>query len=248
MSYTLYYKSAFLKVKDLYLPMFESADSNLYESLCPSKRVRDWGNTIFSEHEILLNKNEVLALPNEINERLKNRNKDYTDNILFGYYYGISVNSKKPINTTYNDFKNMFSNGIKYALTLDDLKRLGIILHAYVYDKSEDFCKKPINIKTEDDIIEAIKANKTVWFSYFGLFEDKYNYIKAICRKDDKSSKKEFIVVTNLGYIKDFNGLMPIYTHDKDEAKRFTNLVSKYIVNGLSIIDKDIVSVGNMRA
>lgn len=253
MSYTLYYKSCFLRVKDMYLPMFEAADSNLYEFSNPHKRVRDWSNTIFADNDggIFLTKENALALPLKINEKIRNKEKKYTDNNLFGYYYGVSVKGKRPINTTFNDFKNLFENGVRLSLGYDDLKQLGISIKAYVYcGEGIDFTRKPISINSEKDIVDAVKDNKTVWFSYWGLDNDKYNYIKTVCRynRGEARNKKNYLVRTNLGYVKGFDGFIPLFTANKSDAALFANTDSKYIINGIMSVGNGITSVGNATA
>lgn len=243
MSYSIYNKAMFLKIgNDKYLPMFEAAESNVYDE--NNKRAKNWSNTIFSNKSILLSENEVVALPNEIRQKLINEKSDKYNDSCFGYFYGLSIRNKRPINTSFNDFKNLFKNGMAYAITFNELKNLGIYLYAYRYNKEKDYATEQVVISNENDIITLSENKDVVWFEYLNLSENKYNIIKAI--KDIKKGKnKNFIVKTNLGYISRFNEFKPCYALTINEALKVSNTISKWIVKGLFSIssNKKIYSV-----
>lgn len=244
MSYSIYYNSSFLKVvEDKYLPMFEGADSNVWSIENPNKRCKTWENTIFPNKEILLSEKELLDMLKEIkSELVSSYPMEYGDN-CFGFFYGIGIKGKKPINTTFNDFKNLFKNGLKYAVTLNELKEMGVSLSAYKYNNGT---RQQVNISNENDIITLYENKETVWFEYLNLSENKYNILKAI--KDiNKGTNKNYVIKTNLGYINHFNGLLPCFVESIDNALKVSNTASKWIVNGLLSIKgvNDLYSVGN---
>lgn len=230
MSFSLYYKSMFLKVgEDKYLPMFETAESNVWSANNPRKRSRDWGNTRFSvvNNKLLLSEKELLEIPTKIEENIVKKHSDYNSK-SFGFYYGLSVGGKSTSKTTFNDYKSLFKNGINNAITFDILKTLNISIYGY---KFEENGYKKFSIKNEDDIIRLVETEPNIWFSFLNLKEEKYKLIKAILSY--KSNKNNtWLIKTNLGFIKSFdNKLNPIFTNNEKESMLLSNSAAKALFN-----------------
>lgn len=143
MSYSIFYDKAFVKLSDgRYLPFVLSGCNNVYS--CHgngTRRARDWqmflpnlgGTRIGTEEQLLSAMEDWRRERIETNEE-NNKYRietgrpewcdDYTDK-RFGYYAGVAVYGKTTHTTTYNDLVNFVKQGIKYAITIEQMKALG---------------------------------------------------------------------------------------------------------------------------
>lgn len=247
MSYSIYFKSMFLRIgNDKYLPMFETAESNVWSASNPRQRSKEWGNTKFAciDNKILLTKEEILSIPYKIEDKIKEKHSDYNGN-NFGYLYGLAVGNKSTLKTTFNDYKNLFKNGLKNAIDFEVLRKFNITIYGYRFstDGAYHYIKYPIN--NEQDVISLCENEPNVWFSFLKLDEEKYKYIKMVINYKP-SKNKALVIQTNLGYIKSFdNNLMPEYTENEKEAALFTKSEANAIFDlGIRSLGKDLNELG----
>lgn len=235
MGYTIYHKAMFLKVGEKYLPMFETAESNVWSYENPRKRTRDWGNTRFSvqNFSFLMSENDLLNIPLETEKRIMAKNSDYKKD-SFGYYLGIAIGSKKTNKSSFNDYKNLFKSGIKNSITFDIMNKLNIQLKAVKFDLNANKYVH-IDVKSEDELINLIENEKDIWLSYYYMNDSKYDYIKLILNNKPykpKYNRVPYGVETNLGFVIGFDdNFKPKFTKEQELLKRFTENQSKIISN-----------------
>lgn len=244
MSFSLYYKSMFLKVgEDKYLPMFETAESNVWSANNPRKRSRDWGNTKFEKNNILLTEKELLSIPYKNEERLKERYSDYNGK-NFGFLYGIAIGNKSTVKTSFNDYKNLFKNGLKQSISFEALKNLNITIYGYKFCSDRECNYKKFSIEKVEDILSLCENEPDVWFSFLNLSEEKYRFIKTVLNHKE-SKNNTWVVETNNGFIESLNDDFTInYCSNQGDAMRFSKAEAKNFFNAdLIYLYKDVNSV-----
>ena len=142
MSYEIYYDKAFIKVNDnTYIPFLETGSNNCYQSGKSGrfdKRERNWYNdTFFTEGEVMQTKNNILLKIDKFRQGLidsnieyntahpEYNNDSYTDN-RFGYYAGCTKYGSGTTKFTFKMFQNIYLNGFKEALTIEEYAAKGI--------------------------------------------------------------------------------------------------------------------------
>lgn len=162
MSYDIIYNRQFIKVDDNHvIPFLELGSNNTYEAYGTGrKRARSWGNSYgFTNSKLIVNNDDLL---NEIDkfeietiERCKRNTQEYGegweyDPKRFGYHVGITFYGKKTRDVTFSAFKSYYKNGIKEAMTIEELweNDVRITLHVYRW-KDEDITNKGLEIKPD---------------------------------------------------------------------------------------------------
>lgn len=148
--------------------MLLSGCSNLYEvcnhnSRRNGRRVRSWEalrhynrKAKFSEKpEYIMHQVEA-----EMRKLLKNRHDKSETPAYFrehyGFYTGVAVGSSHPADTSWSKYQGLFINGIKKAMTIDELAELGIYLYFHAGYRYDD---KPSEkaIKSEREYFSSLK-------------------------------------------------------------------------------------------
>lgn len=181
MSYEIIYDKQFIKVKDKFVPLVLWGSNNCYEYTYNGRerRERGWYNVLNYLEKQLWTKEELLQYcenrRKEVVERIKERDgtgePDVEQN--FGYYTSINITGHIG-NTSYKQFKGIFTGGMKRALTVEQLYehniRIRVVTSPYDTDKKLELCKEkgieylePHVPKTTDELIEMVKK-----------FEDNY--------------------------------------------------------------------------
>ena len=78
----------------------------------------------------------------------------------FGYYSSIVVGSGRCYGTSWNRWRSLFANGIKNAVTIEELDKLGVSLNIYYYSYNDDSPNgKPasVDIRTEQEYFIELK-------------------------------------------------------------------------------------------
>jgi len=121
MSFDLIYSTAFIKVKDSFVPMELCGASNCYDNSWRSNKLGRRSRN-FSHHEfgILTTKELLLKDIEKQRAELMSRCSDYSDK-SFGWYSGIAVRGNSTRRSTYSMYKNFYLNGIKKAMTIEEL-------------------------------------------------------------------------------------------------------------------------------
>jgi hypothetical protein len=231
--------------------MLLAGSNNCYE--CPTyehpkgRRERDWGHeTWFTRKDKLSDKPDIILqkLDATLNKLIKENRareegakpKDIKDH--FGYYSSIAVAGRGTRGTSWNAFRSQFANGIKNALTIEELAQLGVSL--YLYDigmpgDSPNGRPAPVDITTEPQyFVELAKwrawqatTGKSFWVSFHPLSTDEVlKRLHALNHRTPKEKTKveqdHFFVLTD-----GFNALVKYtrsgyrYSYHKDSGKRF---------------------------
>ena len=179
MSYTIYYRSLFIKVGDQFLPMVEKGDSNCYET-ATGRRARDWvidrsvtdGHPFATAAQIeanLANQREDLISSNE-EYRLTNSTWGMYDDAQFGYYAGLTLSGKHTSACSFRMFQKFHQRAIKNARTVEEMKGEGISLFIREREKFNGPQTTPMWMETTDDLIRLtetfIRLHKNRGFNY----------------------------------------------------------------------------------
>jgi LysM repeat protein len=165
MSYEIIYDKQFIKAGDKFIPMLYWGSNNCYEY--NGRRTRDWGNySSVANGNILATSVEILSAIDKQRESLMNSvmNEGYSDE-SFGYYNSIAVGGAHTTKTSFRKYKGVFSNGIKRALSVEQLRENGIIINVRtsIYGESEMIAQgiSPINEypKTTSELITLIETS-----------------------------------------------------------------------------------------
>ena len=149
MSYTIIYDYQFIKIgDDKYIPVLLAGASNCWD--CNNKCDRSWYNANIYGAGILSEQDMYDNFDAKVNASFMNSSASDNDlNIetykqQLGYYWGTTKYGSK--NCTYQILKNYIKNGIKHALTFDELKRK--------YVNVSVKCK---HINSEKELIKTMK-------------------------------------------------------------------------------------------
>lgn len=133
------------------------------------RRVRDWNSMRFYNRKGKLSEKPDIILKNldaELRRCIK-RNRDREDDNArpadirnhFGYYASLVVGSGHCGGTSWELWRSQFVNGIKNALTIEELANLGVNLYFSYYSYREEPNGKPatIDLKTEREYFIELK-------------------------------------------------------------------------------------------
>ena len=213
MSYDIFYGKQFIKLQDTgeVIPLFLSGSNNCYE-ISPSggngRRSRSWSNMNYynGDHKLSSKPETILLnLDAELQKMFSRHdgNTEYYDKTEpdeikkhFGYYSSIVVGCGSCADTSWDRWRSQFSNGIKYAKTIEELNELGVnpYLHTLDYEGYEG-APKEVYLKTEAEyFIELQKwedwktrSGKDFWISFTPLDTD--TVLKRLHQENTKESK-----------------------------------------------------------
>lgn len=221
MSYSILYNKQFVKVADdLYIPMIQSGDNNVYES--DRKRARSWynhryvtGGSVWASSEL------ILSTIDRIREERIARNKsnieqgflddgDQYDDKRFGWHEGIAIYGKHTSNTTFGMYRNFHKTGIERALTVEQLLEKGVQLKMKLYAyRPEDVTSKGKEIKDEVyfTTTEQLVRVVTEWLEYYGEMSDRITlwfsddwYMEKLLESQKRKVKRETKFVESKSY------------------------------------------------
>jgi hypothetical protein len=226
MSYDIFYRKQFIKVSETeVIPFFEGGSSNLYDVSYKGKerRSRSWenqrinGKTIVQHYELA---EYIRVYQNTLIERGINNRDEYKDDSWlynpkrFGYHASLSINGKSTRNTSFNDFKNYYINGIKKAKTIEELVENHIEITIYVSPYSKDDIvknglemKPNVRLVTTQQLIDTINEfteyyknvpNCFYLTTYNGYAIERYlknNSIERVRKEKQLVTLKEYYVI-----------------------------------------------------
>lgn len=221
MSYSILYNKQFVKVADdLYIPMIQSGDNNVYES--DRKRARSWynhryvtGGSVWASSEL------ILSTIDRIRDERIARNKsnieqgfldegDQYDDKRFGWHEGIAIYGKHTSNTTFGMYRNFHKTGIERALTVEQLLEKGVQLKMKLYTyRPEDVTSKGREIKDEVyfTTTEQLVRVVTEWLEYYGEMSDRITlwfsddwYMEKLLESQKRKVKRETKFVESKSY------------------------------------------------
>ena len=248
MSYSIIYGQQFIKAikgdKTFYLPIVLIGDNNVYDY--NNKRARDFNNLAnycggkqYATKEALLEAVDNTRL--SLMERYDGTDGDKYDDRGFGYYDSLSLYGKSTRATTFQNFKNVFNNGIKNALTIEELVSAGVYPEIYtsVYSASKliELGLNTITLspKTTLELLDMIDSTESYLSgsgcNFYVTFRGDDNTLKYLKNKFNptapkgkrqlKEVKKYYILLTRENtYIHKMTGRR-LFSSDFNAAKKF---------------------------
>jgi hypothetical protein len=151
LSYDIIYNKQFVKLRRIgeVIPMLLAGSNNCYEvgmNGRTGRRTRSWDNMRYynrkgkiSEKPEIILKNLDADLRKIIREQRRREDGGNPAHVKahFGYYASIVVGSGHCADTSWDLYRSQFSNGIKNALTIEQLAELGVYLHFHYWDYGE---------------------------------------------------------------------------------------------------------------
>ncbi len=223
MSYSILYNRQFVKVHDnLFIPMIQAGDNNVYES--NRKRARSWynhryvtGGSVWASRETIhgtidrMREEAIKSNQANISNRLLDEGDAYDDK-RFGWHTGISLYGKHTSGTTFGMYRGFYTTGIERALTVEELMEKGVRLYMKIYFWSpEDITSKNKEIKSTvcfastEHLVQTVKE----WEEYYGemadrislYFYDDWDLEKLLKSQTKKKTKKKDYVETNSYFV-----------------------------------------------
>lgn len=255
MSYEIIYNKQFVRLRRTgeVIPMLLAGSSNCFEigrNGRNGRRSRDWSNMRFYNRKgkisekpdtILANldaelrriirdhskrKDEFSAKPAQIRER-------------FGYYASLAVGGGSCGETSWDLYRSQFSNGIKNALTVEELAQLGIYLyfHTIWFDGKPEGIPPEVHIKTERQYFEELKKwrewqnsngkSKSFWLGFSPLNTDMVLERLRDSRRKPPREKTQveqdhyFVLMNDKGSLRKYTSRGYQYAWSRDGGKRF---------------------------
>ena len=198
MSYEIIYNKQFIKLpkSNKVIPFILCGSNNCYETSRYNKRekrARDWTViTYYNEHGFIYSDPEIL-LQNIKSERdhkvAKVTSPEYWDkdsnytaedvDSSYGYFTSISLSGYHTTKTTFQNYLSLFKSGIKNALTLEQLKELGLTIKFkdYTWQPPDDYERPNFEVITSEDHFysELEKVNEFKKKSYINRSGEKEN-------------------------------------------------------------------------
>jgi len=227
--------------------MFLAGSNNCYDigrGGRTGRRARDWGNDRYynrrgkiSEKPDVILKNLDAELRRRIRDRYDKEDKPADIRKRFGYYASIAVGGGHCGGTSWDLYRGQYVNGIKKALTVEELANLGVTLYFHDVSIRESPNGKPdqVDITTEQQYFIELKkwrewqaeSGKGFWLSFHPLGTDRVlERLRAPKRKAPREKTRveqdHYFVLTN-GH----NSLVKYtrrgyrYSFHKDSGKRF---------------------------
>lgn len=171
MSYTIYYRSLFVKTRNnKYLPIIEMGDNNVWE-LGNRRRARSWYNCgwlargekyLMTAEEIM---QEVEKMVQSVKDQYVGELKDSWDKTCterwtekdvedrFGYFEAMCISGHSTNNTTAQQVRNFFRRGIERAMPIENVG-----LNVHWCTKQSNYERRYTN--SEEELLAAIKEGK----------------------------------------------------------------------------------------
>ena len=244
MSYTILYRSMFIKMSDgRYIPLVEIGDNNVYDISWNGhqRRSRNWQQWVigkqreklaFTKSEIM---NDVERMINIEKERVgkpyasyENKEGVYTEQEIeknWGYYAGIAIEGQHCNKTSAQQVRNFFLKGFEQAVTFDECEELKLTW-CTGYPNYER-----CNVKSEEELMTVYEGltipgcHVTVsfcrWTEYLW---DKHR--KRAEKKPQEPKTVGFVVQFGSQYIHKLSSRHMWRTSYLDSAKKYASRVS----------------------
>lgn len=174
MSYEIIYGKQFVKLRRTreVIPMLLAGSNNCYDY--PSyghsrgRRARDWSNDRYYNRKGKISEKPEIILNNidaELRRRIRDRSFPKEDKPAdvrnrFGYFASIAISGRGTRGTSFNAYRSQYSNGIKTALTIEELDQLGVNPYFCTVtfgDQPTDGIPASVDLKTEAQYFEEMK-------------------------------------------------------------------------------------------
>jgi predicted DNA-binding WGR domain protein len=196
MSYDIIYSKQFVKLRRTreVIPILLSGSNNCYEigrGGRDGRRARDWNLMTYYNRKGKISEKPEIILKNldaELRKYIRNRSgKNSTGDKAkpsdirnrWGWYAAVVVGSGNCGSTSWNKWYGVFANGIKQALTIEELGKLGITLNFFASCTSPNGYPPSIPLKNEQDYFAELKKwrewkdnNQKGFYLTFGPSDD----------------------------------------------------------------------------
>jgi len=190
LSYEIIYGKQFVKLRRTkeVIPMLLAGSNNCFDvpdyQHPKGRRARDWSNDRYynrkgkiSEKPDVILRNLDAELRRRITERYHKEDKPADIRNHFGYYASIAVGGGHCGDTSWSLYRSQYANGIKNALTVEELAKLGVTLYFHTVtfrEDSTDGIPASVDLKTEQEYFIELKKwrawqdgnGKSFWLSF----------------------------------------------------------------------------------
>ena len=182
MGTSILFKKQFIKVNNNYVPMILSGSSNCFDwgSTGRERIARDWGNMSFHcGGKLFATENEIMTsidkcLDDEIERSKTSKFSPATAEQVksaYGWYIGLRIGSLSTAKTSSSRYKSFFVDGIRKALTIEQLRLSGVSVRLTV-SKYNEANVLDAGLKMREDAYmsttEEFEAAMIEWESYYG--------------------------------------------------------------------------------
>jgi len=172
LSYEIIYGKQFVKLRRTreVIPMLLAGSNNCFDigrNGGNGRRARSWSNDRYynrkgklSEKPDIILKNLDAELRRRIRDRYHKEDKPADIRNRFGYYASIAVGGGHCGDTSWNLYRSQYANGIKTALTVEELAKLGVTLYFNTVtfrEDSTDGIPASVDLKTEQEYFIELK-------------------------------------------------------------------------------------------
>jgi len=174
LSYEIIYGKQFVKLRRTreVIPILLMGSNNCYDvpdyQHPKGRRARDWSNLRYHNRKGKISEKPEVILKSvdaELRQRIRDRSFPKEDKPAdvrnrFGYFASLAISGRGTRGTSFNAYRSQFSNGIKNALTIEELVKLGVYPYLYTYSYNpEETAGAPVsvNLETEAQYFEELK-------------------------------------------------------------------------------------------
>lgn len=251
MSYEIIYGKQFVRLRRTgeVIPMLLMGSNNCFDigrnGGC-GRRARSWSNLRYynrkgklsDKAEAILNKVDA-----ELRQRIRDRyspKEDKPSDVRnhFGYFASVAISGRGTRGTSFNAYRSQFANGIKHALTIEELAALGIGLYFHGSagkDDTGDGMPQSVDLKSEAEFFAEVKKwrawqngnGRSFWLSFHPHNDDEVlRRIRAPNRKAarEKTQVEQdhfFVLTDGSSSLVKYTPRGYKYSGYKDGGKRF---------------------------
>jgi hypothetical protein len=239
MSYEIVYGKQFVKLRRTgeVIPMVLAGSNNCFDY--PSyghsrgRRARSWGNAPwYNRKGKISEKPEVIVrnLDAELNRRIRNRydkeDKPADVRNRFGYYAAVAISGRGTRGTSWNAWRSQFTNGIKNAVTIEQLAELGV--HLYFSgstwgDEPNDGMPQTVYLETEPQYFAELKK----WRAWKGNNGNGRSFWLDFSPHDTDTVLDNLVKYTSRGYKYSFSQSGGRRFRTKKDAERYRQSLVK---------------------
>ena len=240
MSYSIFYKSMFVRTRRGIIPMIEMGDNNVWD--CDGrKRSRTWegiqliGRKKFYTHDEIFNAIEQwnTSYKEKLTRDLASDDEWRKSGGSFGFYEALAVYGKHTTGTTFSDVKSIFTAGERLMVSVDDaINNLGLYITHYVKNEGDEWSHfERIRFSSEEEMYEIIDKKfggeeKEFWFHFDNYrANNRYDYQKAVsCLISNKTGRKSRWKKSDREYI------LIVTLKDNENVKKYITIKDNVLV------------------
>ena len=251
MSYDIIYGKQFVHLRRTgeVIPMLLMGSNNCFDvdrnGRC-GRRARSWSNLRYYNRQGKISEKPEAILKSvdaELRRRIRDRHFPKEDKPAdvrnrFGYFASIAISGRGTRGTSFNAYRSQFSNGIKNAMTIEELAAFGIYLYFHGYtsgDHPSDGMPQSIDLKTEAEYFAELRKwrfwlngkGRSFWLSFHPHSDEQVlRRIRAATRKTprEKTSIEQdhyFVLTDGYNTLVRYTSRGYRYSFSKTGGKRF---------------------------